>query len=73
MCKGKVLFAMTWLGIGRTFEVRAQETGATFNVFEIYQLPLVKLQGDLPAYFIGFHRGTPRNAVNLYQAKEFLE
>ena len=73
MSKGKVLFAMTWLGIGQTLEVRAQESGATFNAFEIYQVPLVKLQGDSPAYFIDFHRDTPRNAVNLYQAKEFLE
>jgi hypothetical protein len=35
-------------------------------------VPLVKLHGDLPAYFIDFHRDVPKNSINLYQAREFV-
>ena len=73
MSEGKVLLAMTWLGLGQGLAVRAADSDATYNAFEAYQVPLVKLHGDLPAYFIDLHRDTPRNCVNLYQAQEFVD
>ncbi|MHB8493276.1 MAG: hypothetical protein ACYC9Z_05025 [Casimicrobiaceae bacterium] len=73
MRDGEVLFAMTWLGIGQNISVRATDSDATFNAFEAYRVPLVKLQGDLPAYFIDMHRDVPKNSINLYQAQEFLD
>ena len=35
-------------------------------------MPLVKLHGDIPAYFVDFHLDVPRNSVNLYDAAEFV-
>jgi hypothetical protein len=64
---------MTWLGIGQDISVTVDQSGPVVNVFELFSVPLVKLQGDLPAYFIDRHRDTPRNAINLYQAQEFVE
>lgn len=70
---GEVAFAMTWLGIGQDLAAKPKASGAAINVFDALQIPLVKLQGDLPAYYIDFHRDIPRNSINLYQAREFLE
>ncbi len=73
MREGRVAFAITWLGFGQDLAVKAGGSNAAANVFEAFNVPLVKLQGDLPAYFIQFHRDIPRNSVNLYQAQEFLQ
>ena len=73
MADGKVLVSLTWLGLGQGIGVQAPGTNAALNAFELHQVPLVKLQGDLPAYFIDLHRDVPRNSVNLYQAQEFLD
>jgi len=73
MSERKVLFAMTWLGLGQ--DLAAKTAGSperSENLFELFQVPLVKIQGDLPAYYIDLHRNTPKNSVNLYQADEFL-
>jgi hypothetical protein len=73
MKRGKVRFAVTWLGIGQNLLVTTDQSGVTANLFEHLKVPLVKLHGDLPAYFIDFHRDTPRNSASLYQAQEFIE
>jgi hypothetical protein len=61
------------LGIGQDISVTTNQRETPVNVFELFSVPLVKLQGDLPAYFIDRHRDTPKNAINLYQAQEFVE
>jgi hypothetical protein len=71
MQKGGVSFAMTWLGIGQ--DLRVQTDRSVVNAFEYFGIPLVKLQGDLPAYFGERHADLPRNTVNLYQAAEFVQ
>ena len=72
MQKGEIKFAVTWLGFAQDLMGNFGHSGGARNVFEHYGVPLVKLQGDLPAYYIDFHRDMPRNAVNLYQAEEFV-
>jgi len=72
MRQRKVQFALTWLGFGQDLSGTMGQSTSTRNVFEFYQVPLVKLHGDLPAYYIDFHRDIPRNSVNLYQAFEFI-
>jgi hypothetical protein len=73
MAKGEVAFALTWLGIGQGLSDGNAPEGETKNIFERFGVPLVKLQGDLPAYFPARHRDVPGNSVNLYQAQEFVE
>lgn len=72
MRQRKVRFAVTWLGVGQDLTVTIGETGATANIFEYLGVPLIKLQGDLPAYYVDFHRDIPQNSANLYQADEFV-
>jgi hypothetical protein len=73
MRQGAVSFAMTWLGIGQELGIKNDTTGEAASAFEKFNVPLVKLQGDLPAYFPQRHHDIPRNCVNLYQASEFIE
>lgn len=68
---GEALFAMTWLGIGQDLGMRT-ERSTTVSVFEALNVPLVKVHGDLPAYFADMHRDMPCNAGNMYQAEEFV-
>ena len=72
MSERKVRFAMTWLGLGQDLAARTS-SGSTGNIFELLDVPLVKIQGDLPAYYIDLHKNVPKNSINLYQAEEFLE
>jgi hypothetical protein len=69
---GQVAFAVTWLGIGQDLAVEVGPEQATRNLWEALEVPLIKIQGDLPAYFADFHGDVPRNAVNLYANSEFV-
>src|SRR5215813_12102051 len=51
MGKGAINFAMTWLGISQDLLVRSDADGTVSNAFDQFGVPLVKLQGDFPAYF----------------------
>jgi hypothetical protein len=70
IAEGNVAFAITWLGIGQDLE--AQANGKRFNVWDEFSVPLLKIHGDIPAYFPSRHGGQPLNSVNLYMADEFL-
>jgi hypothetical protein len=72
MREGAISFAMTWLGTGQDLNVQSSGDGTVVNAFEKFGVTLVKLQGDLPAYFGARHGDIPRNTVNLYQAEEFV-
>ena len=72
MRKDSVSFAMTWLGIGQSLDIQIGSDKTVVNAFEAFGTTLVKLQGDLPAYFLERHADVPRNSVNLYQADEFV-
>lgn len=72
MQRGEISFAMTWLGLGQGLAGTVGGAGDARNVFEHFNIPLVKVHGDLPAYYIDLHRDVPRNSINLYQAEEFV-
>jgi len=72
IASGQVAFVLTWLGVGQDLMVTIGEEGERKNVWEAFRVPLVKLHGDTPAYFVDRHRDIPRNAVNLYPASEFV-
>lgn len=69
---GRVLFGLTYLGIGQSLEVETKKSGNQ-NIWEFFNVPLLKLHGDIPAYFLERHRDLPRNSVNLYGGQEFLD
>jgi hypothetical protein len=68
---GRVGFAVTWLGFGQDLSVTTGPERRTANLWEAFRIPLLKLHGDLPAYFSSRHRDAPSTAVNLYHAEEF--
>jgi hypothetical protein len=69
---GRVAFALTWLGIGQDIPVVLGPERARTNVWEAFRVPLLKLHGDSPAYFVDRHSDMPRTSVNLYAASEFV-
>ena len=69
---GNVAFALTWLGIGQGLPVVLGPERSRTNVWEAFRVPLLKLHGDSPAYFVDRHGDLPRNSVNLYAASEFV-
>src|SRR6185312_1366696 len=69
---GKVAFALTWLGIGQDIPVVLGPDRARNNVWEAFRVPLLKLHGDSPAYFVDRHSDVPRTSVNLSAASEFV-
>jgi hypothetical protein len=69
---GRVKFGFTYLGIGQGLEVETRK-GGNKNVWEFFNVPLLKLHGDIPAYFLERHQDLPRNSVNLYGSEEFLD
>jgi hypothetical protein len=71
MSSGKVKFGMTWCGIGQDLKV-ALKNGDETNIWEHFNVPLLKFQGDTPAYFLERHMDIPSNAVLLYGWEEHL-
>lgn len=71
IAEGNVAFGITWLGIGQVLPVRLSD-GSAGNAWDVYSTPLLKIHGDIPAYFQDFHRDIPRATVNLYGAEEFV-
>ncbi|HSQ79571.1 MAG TPA: hypothetical protein VLU54_00285 [Casimicrobiaceae bacterium] len=72
VASGAVAFGITWLGIAQDLSAKFGSDPAPKNLWEACGVPLVKFQGDIPAYFSDFHRDVPLNSVNLYGAAEFL-
>jgi len=70
---GNVAFGIAWLGIGQYLPVEIGPDRTRANAWEACRTPLLKIHGDIPAYFQDLHRDIPANAVNLYAAKEFIE
>jgi hypothetical protein len=68
----RVKYGFTYLGIGQGLEVETRK-GGNRNIWEFFNVPLLKLHGDIPAYFLERHLDLPRNSVNLYGSEEFLD
>lgn len=71
MSRGNVHFALTWLGAGQEMAGEFGTARELRNVWEAFNVPLVKIHADSPAYFSDRHRDLPRTSVNLYMAEEF--
>jgi hypothetical protein len=69
---GTVAFAITWLGIAQDLSAKFGSDPTPRNLWDACAVPLVKFQGDIPAYFSNFHLDQPSTAANLYHAAEFL-
>ena len=72
MAAGRVSFGLTLQGIGQDIAVATGPERKVSNAWEAFGLPLLKLHGDLPAYFCERHRDAPSTAVNLYHSSEFI-
>lgn len=69
---GKVRMGLSYLGIGQDLQVETLDYGGQ-NLWGYFNIPLLKLHGDMPAYFLDRHRDNPINCVNLYPCEEFLD
>ena len=69
---GQVGFAFTWLGIGQDLSAPIANEAQPSNLWERFGIPFLKIQGDMPAYFVQLHKDTPRTAVNLYASPEYV-
>jgi len=49
---GQVGFAFTWLGIGQDLSAKVAGESAPSNLWERFGVPLLKIHGDLPAFFV---------------------
>ncbi|QDQ26263.1 hypothetical protein FNU76_07760 [Chitinimonas arctica] len=67
---GTILFALTYLGVGQDFSAAGPDN-QPINIWEHFNIPLIKLHGDSPAYFLDRHADFPANSVNLYVSEEF--
>ena len=68
----EVLFALTYLGFGQNISIVTEENGNPKNIWEFFNVPLLKWQGDIAAYLLERHIAIPRNAVNLYPYEEWF-
>lgn len=73
MSRGEVAFALTWQGVGQNVSVSVSASDAPASAWDVFRVPLVKIHGDIPAYFAGRHRDLPICSANLYMAPEFAE
>jgi hypothetical protein len=73
MATDQVSFGLTLQGIGQDISVSTAPNREASNAWEAFRIPLLKLHGDLPAYFSDRHRNVPFTSVNLYHAAEFMD
>jgi hypothetical protein len=72
LVNGKVGLAITWLGYFQSLSVAVGTSAEKRSVWEVSGVPLLKIHGDMPAYFAHFHVDIPATAVNLYAAAEYI-
>jgi hypothetical protein len=69
---GRVDFALTLQGLGQGISIATGTANTATNVWDAFRIPLIKLHGDSPAYFIDRHSDVPTTSANLYHASEFI-
>lgn len=69
---GKVRMGLSYLGIGQDIRVETSGQGSQ-NLWEYFNIPLLKLHGDMPTYFLDRHRDNPINCANIYGYEEHLD
>lgn len=66
-------FAFSYLGIGADLAWKTETDNQLVNLWEYHNIPFLKLQGDLPAYFMQRHGPIPTTSINLYSTPEFAQ
>ncbi|MFV1922313.1 MAG: hypothetical protein ACMZ63_06910 [Methylotenera sp.] len=69
----EIEFAFSYLGLGAELNWQIEGHSHPVNLWEYHNIPFLKLQGDLPSYFIKKHEPLPKNAVNVYCSLEFSQ
>jgi hypothetical protein len=73
LSSGIVKFAVTYLGIGQDLSIEVKASAESRNAWEAFNVPLIKIHGDLPAYFLQRHSDYPSTSINLYASEDYLE
>lgn len=69
----EIEFAFSYLGLGADLSWQAQDSDQQVNLWEYHNIPFLKLQGDLPSYYIQRHGPTPATSANIYCSPEFSQ
>ncbi len=69
--RGDVAFALSYLGIGCDLRLHGADGTAEVNAWDHFEVPVLRLNGDIPAYFPARHTPTPAISANIYYAREF--
>ncbi len=69
----EIEFAFSYLGLGAELNWQIEGNSQPVNLWEYHNIPFLKLQGDLPSYFIKKHEPIPKNSVNIYCSLEFAQ
>jgi hypothetical protein len=69
----EIEFAFSYLGIGADLCWKLPDSEQPVNLWEFHNIPFLKLQGDLPSYFIQRHGPVPATSVNIYASLELAQ
>jgi hypothetical protein len=69
----EIEFAFSYLGIGSDLCWKLPDSEQLINVWEYHNIPFIKLQSDLPSYFIGRHGSLPKTSINIYASTELAQ
>lgn len=69
----EIEFAFSYLGIGSDLAWKPDGSDRHVNLWEYHNIPFLKLQGDLPSYFIQRHGATPATSINIYCSPELAQ
>lgn len=69
----EIEFAFSYLGIGSDLCWKLPDSEQIVNLWEYHNIPFLKLQGDLPSYFISRHAAVPNTSINIYGSSEVAQ
>lgn len=69
----EIEFAFSYLGIGSDLSWKLPDSEQIVNLWEHHNIPFIKLQSDLPSYFIKRHGGVPNTSINIYATPELAQ
>lgn len=69
----EIEFVFSYLGIGSDLSWKLEDSEQVVNLWEYHNIPFIKLQSDLPSYFIKRHAGMPSTSINIYASPELAQ
>jgi hypothetical protein len=69
----EIEFAFSYLGIGSDLSWKLEDSEQVVNLWDYHNIPFIKLQSDLPSYFIKRHGGVPSTSINIYASPELAQ